>query len=203
MEHDGSVEEPGRRDWERQDYAAATADVLAAYGGELYGFLLSQFRGSLSDADEAFAMFSEDFWRGLPSFQWRSSIRSWCYKLARSAASRYRRSPQNQRKRRIPLSAEEQLNELAAKSRSSTLMHLRSEVKDGVRMLREHLTQEDQDLLILRVDRGLSWREVAHAMADAENEDEDTIRKLEMAVRKRFEAVTKRLKALAEEAGLL
>jgi RNA polymerase sigma-70 factor, ECF subfamily len=203
METEGPVDEPGRGAWDRSDYGGATTEVFAAYGAELYGFLLAQFRGESSHADEVFAAFSEDFWKGLPAFQWRSSIRAWCYKVARSAASRYRRSPHNRPKRQIPLSAQEQLMELAAISRATTLMHHRSEVKDKVRELREQLGQDDQDLLILRVDRGLSWREVAQAMAEDDAAEEDALRKLEVAVRKRFEAVTKRLKVLAENAGLL
>ena len=46
--------------------------------------------------------------------------------------------------------------------RTTTALHLRSEVKDQVSRLRERLEPDEQTLLILRVDRALSWREVAH-----------------------------------------
>src|SRR6188508_465174 len=66
---------------------AATA-VLAAYGDEILSFIHSRLRDRV-DSDEAFAMFAEDLWNGLPSFGWRSSVRTWAYTLARNATIRY------------------------------------------------------------------------------------------------------------------
>lgn len=205
MEGDGEATEVAARGaWERGDYVAVTNVVLSAYGAELYSFLLAQFRGQQSVADDVFSAFSEDFWRALPGFQWRCSIRAWCYKLARSASSRHRRSPHNRGARRIPLSEAIQLEALAARTRTSTQVHLRSEVKDKVRELREALDRDEQDLLVLRVDRGLSWRDVVHAMVDEDDApDEKHCQRMEVALRQRFVEIKKRLRRLAEAAGLI
>jgi RNA polymerase sigma-70 factor, ECF subfamily len=155
-------------------------------------------------ADDVFSAFSEDFWRALPGFQWRCSIRAWCYKLARSASSRHRRNPHNRGERRIPLSDAIHLETLAARTRTSTQAHLRSEVKDKVRELRETLDRDERDLLVLRVDRGLSWRDVVHAMMDEEDApDEKRCQRMEAALRQRFVEIKKRLRRLAEAAGLI
>jgi RNA polymerase sigma factor (sigma-70 family) len=190
--------------WERKDYPTAATLVLEAYGGELYSFLLARFAHGSSQADDVFADFAEDFWRSLPAFEWRCSARAWCYKLARSAASRHRRSPQERVDRRIPLSAARSVEEIIVRARTSTRPHLRTDVKDQVQKLREKLTPEERDLLILRVDRDLSWRDVAYAMlAPDEAGDDEQLRKLEVSLRQRFADVKKRLKRLAEEAGLV
>jgi RNA polymerase sigma-70 factor (ECF subfamily) len=190
--------------WEQGDYAAVTDVVFTAYGGEIYSFLLAQFRGQACVADDVFSAFSEDFWSALRGFQWRCSIRAWSYKLARSASSRHRRCPHNRRERRIPLSDAQHLATLAARTRTETQAHLRSEVRDRVRQLRETLDRDEQDLLVLRVDRGLSWRDVAHAMLDEDDPvDEERCARLEAALRQRFGEIKKRLKRLAREAGLI
>jgi RNA polymerase sigma factor (sigma-70 family) len=187
---------------ERADYQSAATAVFEGYGAEIYSFVAARFHGQLSSADEAFSEFSEDFWRGLPSFQWRCSIRAWCYKLARSALSRQARSPQNQRDRRLPLSAVPWLNSVVDRTRTTTQPHLRTDVKDEFQRLREKLSTDDQDLLILRVERELSWKEIAHAMLE-NGTDDDELRRMEAALRQRFSDVKRRLRRLATEAGLL
>jgi RNA polymerase sigma factor (sigma-70 family) len=199
-----AIEEQAEAAWRRGAFLDVANMVFATYGAELYSFLLAQFHGEPGPADEVFSEFSEDFWRTLPAFQWRCSIRGWCYRLARSASSRYRRSPHNRRAHRVPLSEAFSIEEFAQRARTTTLAHLRTETKDRVRELREQLSREDQDLLILRIDRDLSWRDVAHAMAPAEQmPDDEQLRRLEVALRQRFTEVKKRLKTMAERAGLI
>lgn len=74
-------------------------------------------------------------------------------------------------------------------------------MKDEILLLREQLRREDQDLLTLRVDRELSWRDIAHALLPPESTDEDDVGRLEVALRRRFTDVKKRLRQLATEAG--
>jgi RNA polymerase sigma factor (sigma-70 family) len=187
-----------------QDYRAAIVVVMEAYGTEIYSFLLAQFRGDVGAADDVFSGFTEDLWNGLPRFQWRCSVRAWCYKLARSGASRFRRSPHNKPNRRVPLSEAPFLEELVQPARTSTRPHLRTDVKDKFDELREKLSAEDRDLLILRVDRNLPWRDIAYAMQSTDAApDDDQLKKLEAALRQRFAGIKDRLKRLAQEAGLL
>ena len=121
---------------------------------------------------------------------------------SRSAACRLRRAPLNRRNRRVPLSAVPWLDNLVDQTRTTTQPHLRTDVKDEFQKLRDKLSPEDRDLLILRIDRNLSWRDVAHAMLEADVDDEQA-RNAESALRQRFVEVKKRLKRLAVEAGLL
>jgi RNA polymerase sigma-70 factor (ECF subfamily) len=59
-------------------------------------------------------------------------------------------------------------------------------------------------LLILRVDRGMDWRDLAAAMGDENAPLEGADLDREAArLRKRFERIKDRLRELAREAGLL
>lgn len=193
-----------RASWLAGDFKSTATAVLEGYGAELYSFLLAQFHRSWDQADDVFSTFKEDLWKGLPSFQWRCSIRAWCYRLARNAASRYRRTPQNRRTRHVSFDDVAFLTDVADRARTSTQAHLRSEVKSEVQKLRDELTQADRDLLALRVDRALSWREIAHAMLPAdEHHDDERVRRLEAALRQRFVEIKNKLQRLAKERGLL
>jgi hypothetical protein len=58
--------------------------------------------------------------------------------------------------------------------------------------------------LILRVDRGLAWNEIAQSMDDGDAPLTDTeLHRQAAALRKRFERIKDRLRVLAREAGLL
>jgi RNA polymerase sigma-70 factor, ECF subfamily len=199
-----STEASAESAWRAGDFKATATIVLDGYGTELYSFILSQFHRSWEQADEVFASFREDLWRGLPGFEWRCSIRAWCYRLARNASSRYRRAPQNRRGRHVSLDDASFLNEVVDRVRTSTQVHLRSEVKGEIQKLRDELTQEERDLLVLRVDRALSWRQVAYAMLPLdEKPDDERLRRLEASLRQRFVEIKNRLKQLAKERGLL
>jgi RNA polymerase sigma-70 factor (ECF subfamily) len=166
---------------------AATA-ALRGYGPQVLGYLVALLRDDTL-SEEAFSSFSEDVWVGLPGFRRECSFRTWAYKLAWHAAMRAARDPK--RKRNAPL-ATSMASAIAAEVRSSTAPHLKSETKNAVRQLREELTVEEQTLLVLRVDRDLSWRDIAEVMGSDE-----------AALRKRFERVKEKLRGLAKARGLL
>jgi RNA polymerase sigma-70 factor (ECF subfamily) len=201
----GAAEAIAQEAWNEYDFEKAAAIVIEEYGPEIYTFLVAHFRGDIAQADDVFSDFCEDFWRSISRFQWRCSIRSWCYRLARNASSRFRQSFHNRAKRRVTLDSSQLCEVAIANVRSRTQPYLRSDVKDQFQQLRQKLDPDDEALLILRVDRDLSWREVVYAMEDAEEIalDEELLRRKEAAVRQRFVEVKKRLRRLAEEAGLL
>ncbi len=189
--------------WEAQDFQAAATLALEAYGQEILSFLTARMR-SVSDAEEAFSMFAEDVWKGLPGFGFRCSMRGWLYALARNAANRYATSPQRRAGRNVPLSRDGAVSALIDRARSATQMHQRTDVKDKIRALRERLPQEDQTLLILFVDRNLPWREIAMVVHEQGEQLDDAALDREAArLRKRFERVKSELKALAIAEGLL
>ena len=178
---------------ESNDLPSAAAAILREYGPAILAYLASLARDE-DRADDAFSQFCEDLWRGLPGFRRDASVRTWVYKLAWHAWLRNEREPYRRRAR--PLATEE-MSRLAAEVRSTTALHLRSEAKDAVARLRQQLTPAEQSLLVLRIDRGLSWSDVASVMSTPE-EDLDA-----QTVAKRFQRVKDRLRKLAEDAGLL
>ena len=188
-----------RRAWEDGDLPAVATLALERYGPEILGVLAVQLR-STADAADAYSLFAEHLWRGLPGFQWRCSLRAWAHRVARNAAVRWAtdgaRSPERN------LSMEQGgVFEVAEQVRSSTLVHLRTEVKSEVRRLREALPHIEQMLLILRVDKAMEWHDVAAALAD-QDLDPDELERESARLRKRFQLVTKKLRKLARERGL-
>ena len=183
-----------RRRAESGDDEGAATLALTTYGPELLGFLVS-FLGNHEEASEAFAQLGEDLWRGLPGFGFRSSMRTWLYTLARHAAHRLRRSARVRRRHFSPLSG---ASELVESIRSRTLPHLRTEAKDAIARLRASLEPDDRALLVLRLDRAMSWSEVARVLAPDQDE-----RRAAARLRKRFQLVKDRLRALATVEGLV
>jgi RNA polymerase sigma-70 factor, ECF subfamily len=178
---------------EAGDLSGGVAVILRGYGPAVLGYLTGLARDE-DRADDVFSQFCEDLWRGLPEFRRESSVRTWVYTLAWHAWLRQERDPYRRRGRAL---ATEELSRLAAEVRSSTAVHLGTEAKDAVARLREQLSPVEQSLLVLRVDRGLSWSEVAEVMSTAEDRLDPR------AAAKRFQRVKDKLRTLAEDAGLL
>jgi RNA polymerase sigma-70 factor (ECF subfamily) len=197
-----AAEEAVRQHCDAADYAAAATRAIEAYGPEILGYLVAVLRDD-TDAHDSFSMFCEDLWQGLPGFRWEASLRTWSYTLARNAMSRMLRDPHRRADRRVPIS-ETPVYDVAMKVRTQTLKYLRTEVKDAIAELRSELDPEAQTLFILRINRKMSWTEIARIMAedDDADADEETLKKLSARLRKRFERAKDELKKKARERGL-
>jgi RNA polymerase sigma-70 factor (ECF subfamily) len=169
------------------DFRALATAAIEAYGPELLGYIYAVARDE-HVASEVFSACLEDIWRGLPAFAWLSAFRTWAYAVARNALLRQFREGARQR-RHVGLS-DPGLEELAAHARTTTLPHLRSELKDRARLLREQLGPDEQTLLILRVDRRMTWLEIAAIMHLAGTEPARAAAML----RKRYERIIARLR---------
>lgn len=194
-DHRATIEAPVRTAVATGDLAAAATAALRLYGDELFGYL----RAIAGDADlaaEAFAELSEDMWRGLAGFRWQSSLRSWLYTLARNALNQLRRDPRRRAARNIPLSL---APDVAAVVRTMTMDIQRTAVKDEFRVLREELDPEEHELLLLRIERRLPWKEIARVLGAGDDELDARAAML----RKRFERVKERLRKLAAAHGLI
>jgi RNA polymerase sigma-70 factor (ECF subfamily) len=150
---------------------------------------------------DVFSEVLESTWRALPKFEWRSSLRTWLYTMARHAASAALKSRRRKEQRMITSAA---LAGVGERVRTETAAHLRTEVKDKFRQLREQLDEDEQMLLVLRVDSKLPWRELARVMAgpdvELSNAELDTH---SARLRQRFQSIKDRLRALAEAEGLI
>jgi len=182
------------------DFRAAGEAALRAYGPELFGFLVSMHRNA-DDASEVFAVFSEDMVRGLPAFGWACTFRTWAYTLARNASNRFLKGRHRRGKGQVAMSG---ISEgIALELRTATLTYLQTDHKDRFAALRESLPLEDQTLLILRVDRGLAWEELARVMLGEElSPTAEDLKKESARLRKRFQLVKEKLVTLGKQAGL-
>jgi RNA polymerase sigma-70 factor, ECF subfamily len=198
------IEAEIRRLAQAGDHEGAATIALRSYGPEIYSFLAAAARGG-DEADEVFSMFAEGLWRNLASFEWQSTFRTWAYAVARRTALRFRRDKQRRARRQEPLPESSASFRVAAEVRSATQAHLRTEVKSRIAELRDSLPEEDRELLLLRVDRDLSWLELAQVLHDdAEKPLEGAVLKREAArLRKRFQIVKDRLREMARKEGLL
>ena len=172
---------------------------LELYQVEVYSFLCARLR-SEADAHEVFSQLAEDVVRGIAKFGWRASFRTWFYTLARNAAVRFETSQAQRAKRHDPLS---QVSDPVAVERSRTRPYLRTDVKDRFAALRESLSPEEQSLLVLRIDRGLSWDEVARIMYDGDDEDDKALERHTTNLRQRFRQLKIRLEEWAKTEGLV
>jgi len=172
--------------------------TLRGYGPEVLGFLVG-LENSEQRGREIFSTFCEDLWRGLPGFCWDCSLRTWVYTVARHACFREKRA-ERRRPRGIPLSQAPAVAEVALQVRSGTHTFQRTDVKERVRRLREALPETDRMLLILRVDREMSWRDLARVALGASPSAVELEREA-VRLRKRFQLVKERLRTgLREQA---
>jgi RNA polymerase sigma-70 factor (ECF subfamily) len=191
-------EESIRATWLSGDFAGATTAALRLYGPEVLGFLVAVHRDETA-AEEAFSIFTERLWRGIARFEWKCSVRTWSYVLARNASMDERRG-EVRRRRGLASPSEAPISEIAARVRTETLSILRTEKRNAFTELRDELPEEDRVLLVLRVDRDLPWRDIARVLgADG---DEDVTREA-ARLRKRFQLVKDRLRARAQERGIV
>jgi RNA polymerase sigma-70 factor (ECF subfamily) len=190
-----------RAAWDKGDFAAAASAVIRKFGPEILGYFVGTLRDP-NDADEAFSDFCERVWSSISRFQWRCSVRTWLYAIARRSSADVLRRATRGRGRRRSLS-DSQLSEIAEHVRTTTLPLLQTEGKNALASLRDELPAEDEELLVLRVDRGLTWRELARIFLDREASSKDELSREEARLRKRFQLLKERLRDRAVARGLL
>jgi RNA polymerase sigma-70 factor (ECF subfamily) len=118
--------------------------------------------------------------------------------LARNAASRFRRSPWVRQR-----TGDSGLEQLVAQVRTRTQPWLRSDVKDRWRALRDSLEPDDRSLLVLRIDRQLSWEDCARVTLESDAADAQALARESARLRKRFQALKATLRERARAGGLL
>jgi RNA polymerase sigma-70 factor (ECF subfamily) len=181
-----------------RDLEAVAVLALRAYSDELLGYLIGMLRDP-EQAREVFASFAEDLWLGIQGLSLRTTMRAYCYALARHAA--YAHLERNVRRRRqdVPLSAADVVAHAVAVSRTATPTSLRTENRQRIALLRERLSPDERELLTLRVDRGLDWREVAEALGAEDDDPSSAVARY----RKRFQLLKQKLARWAHEDGIV
>ncbi len=165
--------------------------IVERYGPGILGYLATVLQDDQA-AREAFSEFGEELWKALPTFAGRSTVRTWAYAIAYRCALRFRRARARDRTR--PL-RDSEYERVAVSVATASRTFSRSAAAQQLDVLRRTLTKEDQTLLILRLDRGMAWDEVALVLGA---EGAATV-----ALRKRWERLKQRLRRAAEREGLL
>jgi len=171
--------------------AAAATAIVRDYGPGILGYIAAILRDD-DAAREAFSEFGEQLWRALPRFARRSTVKTWAYAIAYGCTLRYRRG--RARRRTRPLRSSE-YSKLAASIHSASAAFSRTAADRKLDVLRQALAEDEQTLLILRLDRRMSWDEIGVVLG--------TRRAAVPALRKRFQRLKERLRVVAEREGLV
>jgi RNA polymerase sigma-70 factor (ECF subfamily) len=177
----------------------AVEEALSGYGAELMRLLVSLLNDR-ERAREAYAIFSETLLMDLPAFRWESSFRTWAYRVARNVAHRMAAAPAD---REVPMS-QGAFDHHAHRDWSRTRPWLRTDIKERIRAMRTQLEPHEQALLELRIDRRMSWTDVARQLAEpGEPMTTESLARRSAVLRQQFQRIKARLRDLAREAELL
>ena len=179
-------------------YGDGENDGQDGHGHHIYAWLRGVMKDD-HDADEVFNEFFLAVFEDIGSYRGDGPLKSWLYRVARNTAHTFWRN-RNQR-REVPLGVDD---EVIQKARTSTKEWKKSTVKDAFQLLRLELSEEEQTLLILRVDRDMDWEDVARVFIDVnESTPSDALPKEVNRLKQQFSRVKKKLKKLAIERKLL
>jgi RNA polymerase sigma-70 factor (ECF subfamily) len=174
------------------DPGGLATGIIQEHGPALLRYLRVLLRDEAT-ASDAFSLTIEWIWRGAASFRAESSVRTWVFAVAYNAARRLREDPWYWRRQTMQTS---EATELAASFHTASAHRLEQQSEELV-ALRGELSADEQNLLALRVDQGLDWREIAEILTASGSKAS------EAAVRKRFERTKARIQKLARRRGLI
>lgn len=148
-----------------------------------------------ADAEDAFQDWALRMACSIKRFRWDCSLRSLAFRIAHSA----RVDVSRRRMKRVePLPSNQ--SALGAEMWRRTARDLPTLLAARVRRLREHLDEEERAILLLYVDEKLEWAEVTAALSP---DLAPTAKRREAArLRKVYERVKEKLRALAQEEGV-
>lgn len=196
-----SIDDEVRAAVTRGDLERAATLVIRRHGSEVHGYLAALAHHRHDVIQEVFSVFCEALWRGLPSFEWRSSLRTWLYAVARNCFLQLERKASRRPEQRLGTGTAQQLaDEVIEGSRRM----IEAERTSALNELRAQLDEEEQTLLILRIDRGLGWSEVAEVLYGPEHEaDEAEREKTRARLRKRMARIREKVHELAVARGFV
>ena len=170
-----------RQACKRGDLHAAATAAIRTYGAEVRGYVRRHLR-DIPEVEDVFALVCEQLWRGLASFAWQASLRTWIYAVTRNAVISFVRKRRRERARGVWIELDEMQIELEL---GATDTFAWGAAGEELARVRAALDPEDQELLVLRIDRKLAWRDIARELhPDA---TPATLTRRAAALRKRLE----------------
>jgi len=194
----GAAEQVIRAAVARGEIDAAAAAAIALYGAEIFGFLIGVL-DHVGAAHDAYATFSARLSGHLARATWTCSLRVMMYVIACRTLARHTRGG---------AAAE---NDAPAAPDGASLVAPTPLVADrfqridsmtGISALRRNLSQGERELLVLRVDRGLGWSDIA-IISLGESAAPIDIQRESKRLEKRFRTIREQLARSAIELGLL
>lgn len=140
--------------------ADAATEAIRALGPAVLRYLRALLRNE-ADANDAFSYWAESLWTGLPGFRGDASLRTWSLRLAYHAALTVLDPAW---RRRVRPFATGEASRLAATLRTASAVRIERQRRKLDAVI-ARLTPEQQTLLSLRVDQGLSWDDLARVLS--------------------------------------
>lgn len=173
------------------DRRGAAAELVRVHGVRVREYLRSLLRDP-DVADDAYSLFCEWVLDAIWRYRGEASLRTWAFGIAYNAARRVRSEAYRRRRRTLHTR-----DVVEIPDRKSTISALRRErAARRLEELRRHLSEEDQNLLALRVEQRLEWEEIVRVLRSGGE------RVTSPALRKRFERLKERIGRLARELGV-
>jgi RNA polymerase sigma-70 factor (ECF subfamily) len=173
------------------DRRGAAAELVRVHGGRVREYLRALLRDP-DVADDAYSLFCEWTLDAMWRYRGESTLRTWAFGIAHNAARRVRSEAYRRRKRALRT---REFVELADRRSTSSAVR-RERAAKRLEELRRHLSEDDQNLLALRVEQRLEWEEIVRVLESGG----ETV--TAQALRKRFERLKDRIGKLARELGV-
>jgi len=162
----------------------AATEAIRELGPRALRYVRMIVRGE-ADAEDAFSLWAEGVWKGLPGFRGEAPLLAWALRLAHHSALAVVGQPWRRRAR--PFVSGE-ASRLAKSIRTATAVRLDRQ-REQLERLTARLTPADRALLSLRIDQRLSWEDIAEVLSS------ETGALSPRGVAKRYERVKARLAA--------
>jgi RNA polymerase sigma-70 factor, ECF subfamily len=173
------------------DRRGAAAELVRVHGARVREYLRALLRDD-DAADDAYSMFCEWTLEAIWRYRGESTLRTWAFGVAYNAARRVRSDAYRRRRRSLRQS---QISALADRRAPSSAAR-RERAARRFEELRSRLSEDEQNLLALRVEQRLEWEEIVRVLASGGR----TVKAA--ALRKRFERLKDRIGRLAQELGV-
>lgn len=174
------------------DWEGASALALAELGPEIFGFLTA-LHPPPGDARLVFEKFSERLSRRLPTFDWTCSLRTWAYKQARQTSLDFRPGTEP------TVELEGGVSRVIGQVLRATGVVHSPEVDSN----RAALTPDERVLILLRVDKKLTWDELVVVLHDDVPPDEQARAAAVATLKSQFRIAKDKLVAVAATMGIV